>query len=406
MNILIVSQYFWPEDFRINDLANDFIKKGHEVSVLTGSPNDPEGRTFPEYKKNKKKFSNYNSIKIYRLPVFPRGNSKISLLINYISFVISGIFLAPFKLRKQSIDLIFVFEPSPITVCIPAILIKCIKKSKLCLWVLDLWPHSLYAVGYIKKDSFIISLARLLVRFIYSRCDIILGTSKSFVNEIKKDSKPNQIIKFFPNWYESFYEVENVKPAIEIKKDKENFNLIFAGNLGDAQDIPTIINGMLVLQRQKNIKLYLIGDGKRYKWIKESIKNNNLSDTVFLLGRFPAKRMPEFFYHADAMIMSLKPHEVYDQTIPGKLQSYLISKKPILGLLGGEGAEIIKECECGVLAIPGDPESFAKSIIKVSGLKDSEREVLGSNGFNYAKQNFNKHILFHELDGWLNEILN
>ena len=406
MNILIVSQYFWPEDFRINDLAKDFIKKGHDVTILTGSPNYPEGKTFPEYKKDKKSFANYGQIKIYRLPVIPRGTNKIFLAMNYISFVISGIFLAPFLLRKKSIDLIFVFEPSPITVCLPAILIKSIKKAKLCLWVLDLWPQSLYAVGYIKKESFIITFSRYIVRYIYSKCNIILGTSNSFVNEIKKDCRPNQVVKFFPNWYESIYESDHPLPATEIKEDKKNFNLIFAGNLGDAQDIPTVIKGMLILKKKKNIKLFIIGDGKRYKWIKGYIDENNLNETVILLGRFPSERMPGFFYHANAMVMSLKPHEVYDQTIPGKLQSYLISKKPILGLLGGESADIINESNSGILSKPGDSISFANSILKIYNLEDSERCAIGINGFNYAKKNYNKDTLFTNLNSWFVEIIN
>tara|TARA_B110000003_G_scaffold257544_1_gene275939 strand:- start:1425 stop:2645 length:1221 start_codon:yes stop_codon:yes gene_type:complete len=406
MNILIVSQYFWPEDFRINDLAKDFIEKGHDVTILTGSPNYPEGRTFPEYKKDKESFQNYGQIKIYRLPVIPRGTNKILLAMNYISFVISGILLAPFLLRKKSIDLIFVFEPSPITVCLPAILIKSIKKAKLCLWVLDLWPQSLYAVGYIKKESFIIAISRYMVRYIYSKCDIILGTSNSFVNEIKKDCRPDQVVKFFPNWYESFYESDHPLPAAEIKEDNKNFNLIFAGNLGDAQDIPTVIKGMLILKKNKNIKLFIIGDGKRYKWIKGFIDQNNLNETVILLGRFPSERMPGFFHHANAMVMSLKPHEVYDQTIPGKLQSYLISKKPILGLLGGESADIIKESNSGILSKPGDSISFANSILKIYNLEDSERHAIGINGFKYAKKNYNKDTLFSNLNSWLIEIIN
>jgi colanic acid biosynthesis glycosyl transferase WcaI len=405
MNILIVSQYFWPEDFRINELSKGLINKGHKVSVLTGTPNYPEGKVFPEYKKNKTSFSSYESIKINRLPVIPRGSSKISLAINYISFVISGLLISPFILRKQKFDLIFVFEPSPISVCIPAIFLKYIKRTKLCLWVLDLWPQSLYAVGYIGKDSYLIAFIHKLVRFIYSKCDIILGTSNSFVNEIKKDCKHGQVVEFFPNWYETMYGKKNTKSAPEIEESKDNFNMMFAGNLGDAQDIPTIIDGMSLLKNEKHIKLFLIGDGKKTKWIKDYIEESNLNDSVILLGRFPAERMPEFFYHADVLIVSLKPHDVYDKTIPGKLQSYLISKKPILGLLGGEGADVIKDSKCGILATPGSPESFAQSVLDISQLNDEEIEILKNNGYQYAKKNYNKEVLFNKLDSWLMEIV-
>jgi colanic acid biosynthesis glycosyl transferase WcaI len=405
MNILIVSQHFWPEDFRINDLSRDFIEKGHNVSVLTGTPNYPEGKIFQDFKKNKKAYSSYHSIQINRLPVIPRGSNKFSLVLNYISFVITGLFLSPFILRKQSFDLIFVFEPSPISVCIPAIFLKYLKNSKLCLWVLDLWPQSLYAVGYVKKNSYLIYLVRILVRYIYSKCNIILGTSNSFVQEIRKDCKHDQVVKFFPNWYESLYENSELEPAPEIKQDANHFNIMFAGNLGDAQDLPTIINGMNLIKDNKHIKLYLIGDGKRVSWINDAIKKNNLQESIFLLGRFPVERMPEFFYHADAMLVSLKPHEVYDQTIPGKLQSYLISKKTILGLLGGEGADIINNCNCGILANPGSPESFAKSALHISNMSSCELKKFENNGYEYAKTNFNKTTLFNQLNEWLIEII-
>ena len=405
MKILIVTQHFWPEDFRINELSQDFVNKGHEVCVLTGTPNYPEGKIYPDYIKNKENYSTYNSINIKRLPVFPRGRNKFTLLCNYLSFVFSGIFFGPIILRKYKFDLIFVFEPSPISVCIPAIFLKYLKKSKICLWVLDLWPQSLYAVGYFKKEALVIKIVRRIVRYIYSKCDIILGTSQSFVKEIKKDCNPDKIVKFFPNWYETFYENHKVEPATQIPRTELNFNLIFAGNLGDAQDIPTIIDAMYILKDYGSIKLYIIGDGKRYSWLKKIIRDKELEHNIHLLGRHSSKKMPSFFLNADALIVSLKPHEVYDQTIPGKLQSYLISKKPIIGMLGGEGAEIINQSKCGINAIPGNPDSMADAILELSKLDRSSRHKLAENGFNYAKNHYNKDMLFNKLNNWLVEVL-
>ena len=404
MRILVVTQHFWPEDFRINELAKGFIEKGHNVTVLTGYPNYPEGKIFPEYKKNRRAYNFYNSINIKRIPIFPRGRNKLSLALNYLSFVVSGILFGPIILRKEGFDLIFVFEPSPITVCIPAILLKYIKKAKLSLWVLDLWPQSLYAVGYIKKDSFIIKIVRYLVKYIYSKCDLILGTSNSFVKEIKKDCDDNNKIKYFPNWYESIYDTNSSSPAEEITKKPDEFNLMFAGNLGDAQDLPTIAKGMKILKEFKKIKLYIIGDGKRYRWLKQFIIDNDISENIILLGRHSNERMPEFFAHADAMIVSLKPHEIYDMTIPGKLQSYLISKKPIIGSIGGESAKIIESYNCGVVSNPGDSEGFAKNVMRLYKMDIQQRDTIAKNGYHYARSNFNKESLFNSLESWLIEI--
>ena len=161
MRILIVTQHFWPEDFRINELAIGFIDNGHDVSVLTGYPNYPEGKIYSDFKKDKDGFKEFNSIKITRIPILPRGSSKFTLALNYLSFVLSGMLLGPLLLRKKKFDMIFVFEPSPITVCLPAIFLKYLKSSKLSLWVLDLWPQSLYAVGYLRKNSVIVKLTSI-----------------------------------------------------------------------------------------------------------------------------------------------------------------------------------------------------------------------------------------------------
>ena len=404
MRILVVTQHFWPEDFRINELSKDFIEKGHDVTVLTGHPNYPEGKIFPEYKKNRKSFNSYNSIDIKRIPIFSRGRNKFTLALNYLSFVISGSLLGPILLRKKRFDLIFVFEPSPITVCIPAIFLKYIKGAKLSLWVLDLWPQSLYAVGYFKKNSLVIKFVRLLVKYIYSKCDLILGTSNSFVQEIKKDCDDNNKIKYFPNWYESIYDTDSVKPAKEIISKADDFNLMFAGNLGDAQDLPTIVNGMNILKEFKKIKLYILGDGKRYNWLKQFIKNNDLGNNIILLGRYSNERMPEFFIHADAMVVSLKPHEIYDMTIPGKLQSYLISKKPIIGLIGGESAKIIDSYNCGLVSPSGNSKEFAKNIQRLYKMEIHQRDTIAKNGYQYARSNFNKESLFNSLETWLTNI--
>tara|TARA_B100000963_G_scaffold358362_1_gene382848 strand:+ start:15141 stop:16352 length:1212 start_codon:yes stop_codon:yes gene_type:complete len=402
MRILIVTQHFWPEDFRINELAIGFKDNGHDVSVLTGYPNYPEGKIYSEFKKDKDGFKEFNSIKITRIPILPRGSSKFTLALNYLSFVLSGILLGPLLLRKKKFDMIFVFEPSPITVCLPAILLKYLKSSKLSLWVLDLWPQSLYAVGYLRKDSVLVKLTGRLVRYVYSKCDLILGTSKSFVKEIKKDCVNFDRIKYFPNWFESIYDNSSILPAEEININNNEFKLIFAGNLGDAQDLPTILNGMLILKNCKNIKLYILGDGKRFKWIKDFIDKNEMHNVV-LLGRYPNKRMPEFFYHADALIVSLKPHNIYDMTIPGKLQSYLISNRPVLGVIGGESANIINSCRCGLVSEPGNYKDFANNVKKLYAMESNDREKIARNGYDYASQNFNKINLFKQLECWMKE---
>ena len=205
MKLLIVTQYFFPEDFRINELVSDFVKRGHEVTVLTGRPNYPEGKIFEEYVKNKQKFNQFSGSKVIRCPIPSRGSSKISLIINYFAFIFFGTIYGLRVAKNNKFDNIFVFEPSPITVCLPAIFIKKFFRIPVTFWVLDLWPDTLEAVGILKRKTFIWKILDRLVKFIYNNCDLILGQSRGFVQEIKKYCSDDADVKFFPNWIEEVY---------------------------------------------------------------------------------------------------------------------------------------------------------------------------------------------------------
>jgi len=404
MRILVVSQYFWPEDFRINELVKDFKEKGHEIVILTGVPNYPEGKIFLDYKKNKSDFKEFEGCEIIRVPIIPRGTNKFSLFFNYLSFVLLGSIYGLNRLSKFKFDSIFVFEPSPIFVCLPAILIKWHKKIPLTLWVLDLWPQTLTAVGIIKERGIVGKILSRLVKFIYRNCDLILGQSMGFVEEISKYCDSTEKVKYFPNWYEDIYLQSNYKPAPEIVKQGNTFDLIFAGNIGEAQDFPTIIKAMELMGPQENIRLIVIGEGRKFEWLKGIVKSKNLESKVILLGRFPNRRMPEFFLHADAFLVSLRPHEIFDKTIPGKLQSYLISRKPVIGMLKGDGENVINNSGCGFNVNPGNHKELYESILLLSKLDKNQLSRFGLNGFNYAIKNFNKEVIYKDLEVWLSEL--
>jgi len=404
MRVLIITQYFWPEDFRINEIVEDFSKKGHKISILTGEPNYPEGYLFKDYIKDKNKFSSYKGCEIKRLPVFPRGSNKFSLLLNYFSFVVYASIYGIFNYSKKDFDNIFVFEPSPITVCLPAIFIRYKTKIPVTLWVLDLWPQSLTAVDLIKKDSFIFKIIERLVKFIYKNCDLILGQSPSFVNEIKSKVTDEKKVKFFPNWCESTYLDKSLIYAKEIDQNEEAFKIIFAGNIGEAQDFPTILNAIENLSTDSLVRLYILGDGRKLDWVKREIKLKKLESKVFILGRFPSSRMNDFFLHADALLVSLKKDPIFDITIPGKLQSYLASSKPIIAVLNGEGKRVIKESMSGIVVEPGNVVGLTAAFNKMSQLDTAEIDLMGTNGFNYAEKNFKKETTLELLDSWMKDL--
>ncbi len=400
MKILVVTQYFWPENFRINDLAIGFIKKGHEVTVLTGQPNYPGGKFFPGYGFLKNFQQRHEGIKILRLPLLPRGQGgSIRLFLNYISFALSGSILGPIFCRGD-FDVIFVHEPSPITVGFPAIVLKMFKKAPIIFWVLDLWPESLSATGAVKSPV-ILGWVRRIVKFIYDRCDKILVQSRGFVSRIKELNIPPEKILYFPSWAEDLYQPLSRSHHSEIPELPEGFLVMFAGNIGVAQDFPTLLGAVEKLKSHKNIHWIIIGDGRKFEWVKEEVHNRGLGQNIHLLGRHPLERMPSFFSKADALLVTLKRDPIMSLTIPGKIQSYLASGRPIIAAMDGEGVQIIQEAGAGMTCPAENIEGLAQTVLQMSQKSRAELEVLGKKGHQYYKENFDRFPLFDKLESWM-----
>jgi colanic acid biosynthesis glycosyl transferase WcaI len=405
MRILVVTQYFWPENFRINDLVQALSERGHQITILTGAPNYPSGKFFPEYLANKAAFNNFGESPVIRIPVFARKNNRLSLFLNYLSFIISASTVGIWKLRKRPFDVIFVYEPSPITVGIPAAIIRKIKKAPLAFWVLDLWPQTLHAVGII-KSKIILNLIGNLVKFIYSQCDLILAQSKSFITHIRQFAPPSVPVEYFPNWAESVFENCPATPAQEINKKPDDFIIMFAGNLGEAQDFPAILKAAELLKSNKNIRWVILGDGRMKEWIAEQILARELQEQVELLGSFPVDRMPSFFMHADALLVTLKDDPIFAMTIPGKLQSYLASGILILGMLNGEGAALINDHAVGICVPAGDFNALAQSVLNVEKMSVQSRNSMGINGKKLYINEFERNKLIINFQNFIGSLIN
>ena len=405
MRILVVTQYFWPENFRINDLVQALSERGHQITILTGEPNYPSGNFFPEYLAGKAVFSNFGESPVIRIPIFARKNNRLSLFLNYLSFVISASTVGVWKLRKRSFDIIFVYEPSPITVGIPAAILRKIKKTPLAFWVLDLWPQTLNAVGIV-KSKVILKLIGKLVKFIYSQCDLILAQSRSFITHIRQYAPASVPVEYFPNWAESIFENFPSEPAQEINKKPGDFIIMFAGNLGEAQDFPAILNAAELLKSHKNIRWIVLGDGRMREWIKQEIQKRELQEQVELLGSFPVKRMPSFFMHADALLITLKDEPIFSMTIPGKLQSYLVSGIPIVGMINGEGLSLINDNKVGKCVGSGSSSELARVILEMIATPISERDEMGASGKSLYKNEFSRDILIEKFEKTLSSLRN
>jgi colanic acid biosynthesis glycosyl transferase WcaI len=397
VKILVVSQHFWPENFRVNDLVLGLKARGHEVTVLTGLPNYPVGDIYSEYIEDKSKYSSYEGINVVRVPVIPRKKGKgINLIFNFLSFVVSGLLLAPWKLRGQQFDKIFVFGNSPITVVIPAILLSKLKKAPLCFWVMDLWPEMLITMGVIKK-GFQERIARRAISYLYSKCDLILGQSRSFVNSIKELTA--QPVKYFPSWSD----VPKIDGHFELNSP-DTFNIIFAGNIGESQDFPSILKAAEILKANKsNVKLIIVGDGRDADNAKVLIDKQDLSSNIKLMGSYPLSLMPSLFEQADTLLVTLKSHPVYAKTIPGKLQAYLGAGKPILAMLDGEGANVVNESKSGIAVNSGNYKQLAEEAMRLSCLSNTELDVYAKNGKEYYMANFDRELVLNNLVNLLDE---
>jgi len=405
VKVLIVCQYFWPESFRINDLALGLKERGHAVTVLTGMPNYPSGRLFPGYGLFSPKQDEFQGIPVHRVPLVPRGNGqRWRLALNYLSFAFCAGLLAPFYCRG-AFDLIFVYEPSPITVGLPALVLKKLKRAPIVFWVQDLWPESLSATGA-ARSRWLLRWVAKMVRFIYQRCDRILVQSEGFIQSVTAMGTDPSRVNFFPNWAESLYRpVELEEDAPERGEMPRGFCVMFAGNIGAAQSFDTLLDAAEQLRSYADIHWVILGDGHRRAWVEEQITARGLKDRVHLLGRRPVEAMPRYFALADALLVSLRRDPIFALTIPSKVQSYLACSKPILAAVDGEGAKVIRESRGGLISPAEDAKALAESVLQLYDMKSEERAVMGKNGRAYFEANFERDSLLDRLEGWMQEMV-
>jgi len=389
MKVLIVSQYFWPENFKINDIAKGLVEKGCDVSVLTGLPNYPKGKIYNGYSFPKNKKENHEGITIYRSPLIPRGNgSGVRLFLNYFSLALLASLRVLFI--KNNFDKILVYEVSPVTIGIPAIIAKYRFKAPIFFWVQDLWPESVVAAGGI-TNKFMINLISKLTRFIYQHCEKILVQSKAFIPYILNQNVSNSKIIYLPNSTESFYNKVDVKNKFKKLMPEEGPILMFAGNIGEAQGFNTVIKSASYLNDSGvKVNWVILGDGRQRELIEKKINDLGLQKCFFFLGSYPSEEMPNFFACADALLVTLKRNLILSMTIPNRIQSFMACSKPIIANIDGEGGRVILEAKCGLVSPSEDYISFSKSIIDFLKLRADEKELMGKNARLYFEKEFDR----------------
>ncbi|MFZ4801179.1 MAG: glycosyltransferase family 4 protein [Chlorobium sp.] len=403
MRVLVVSQYFWPESFIINDIVTTLKKKGMTVEVLTGKPNYPQGKTFIGYHACGFEKEFYKGVLINRIPLFPRGKGRICLALNYLSFVVSGLLFAPFLLRNKKYDIIFIYSLSPILQAIPALYLGWLKRCPVVLWLQDLWPESLVATGYF-KSRVIIGAIRYVVRFIYRNADLILVQSRAFEESVRNLASATPVV-YYPNSFDNVF----VNPAIEdlpvIEGLGEGFSVMFAGNIGSAQAVSVIVDAASLLKEYAEIHFFILGDGSARQWMLEEAGKRELIN-LHLTGSYPFEMMPRLLEQASVLLVTLADKPIFALTVPSKMQAYMAAGRPIIACLNGEGARMVVEAGAGMVTAAEDPWALADTILCLYRLTPSERKKMGENGRRYSQNNFDHERLVDQLIGYLHSVSN
>ena len=390
----MVSQYFWPESFPINDICSSLADKAVELEVLTAKPNYPGGKIHDGYKAWACFRETYQGINVNRIPLWPRGKNRLGLILNYLSFVFSGILFGSWMMRGKKFDVIFVYAPSPILQVIPALFLGFLKKSPVVVWVQDLWPESLSATGYV-PNRLVLKLVSVIVRFIYKRADLILVQSQAFIEPVRKLAS-NTPIEYHPNSVIESFSATAFGEVQQIKGMDGVFPVLFAGNIGQAQAVGVIVETAFLLKDYNDIQLVVMGDGSARQGMLDDVKLRNLGN-LHLPGKFPVESMPGFMQQAAVLLVTLADREIFAATVPSKIQAYLAAGKPIVACLNGEGARLVEEAGAGFATPAEDARALADTILKLYRMPQGQRDKMGSNGRAYFQRHFNHEDLIDRL---------
>lgn len=395
MKLLLITQYFWPESFSINEVAKTLAKRGVDVMVMTGKPNYPEGKLFPGYRPFSLDREDHEGIRIRRVPILLRGiRNPVRLALNYLSFIIAGSLLGPWVLRDFRPQAILVYCTSPLLQAIPAILIGRLKKVPVTLYVQDLWPESLEATGYV-RSRWIIGAVAWVVKLIYRQADLILISSRPFEDSIRRLA-PAARIAYMPNSVDAALCNPDSGQKPHVPALESGFSVVFAGNIGAAQAVNVIVDAAALLSAYPGIKLVVLGSGSELGWMQKQRAQRQL-DNLHLPGRFPADSMPYLLSRASALLVTLADRPIFSLTVPNKIQAYMAVGRPIIACLNGEGARLVMEAGAGIAVRAEDARGLAAAVLRLYRMSPERRQELGMLARQYYRQHFEHEKLVTEM---------
>ena len=386
MKILVVCQYYYPEPFRISDICEALVQQGHDVTVVTGTPNYPEGVIYPGYEKGQHADEVINGVRVHRCPLVPRKTGALYRFLNYYSFVWSS---RKYLLgMKEDFDVVFVNQLSPVMMAQGALAWAKRRGKKCLLYCLDLWPESLL-VGGVKKDSAIYKVFLKISKAIYRKADAILVSSKAFIDYFESTlGIPGKDIRWLPQYAEDMFGGVSGEA-----KEKDTVDFLLAGNIGTLQSVETVVEAARLLQQDKKIHIHIVGGGislENCKALAEGLEN------ITFHGRHDVSEMPAFYAMADVMMVSLVKDPGLSANLPGKVQSYMAAGKPIVGPIDGETARIVRDARCGMCSPAEDPAALAETMRRIAAQPEKLNEY-GENARRYYQENFRKEIFISQL---------
>lgn len=402
MRLLVVSQYYWPETFRITEVVQSLRDLGYDVEVLTGQPNYPEGVVQPGYSAASMRTQISAGLRIHRVPLVPRGRgSALRLVLNYLSFIVSAAAFGPWLLRGRHFDVVLVYGVSPILQAIPAIWLAWFKGARLVTWVQDLWPESLSATGFI-RDPKILGVVAAIVRWIYRTNDLLLVQSQAFVEPVAKMAGSTPVV-YHPNPGERAFSTPNTGQVSPLQLESA-FNVVFAGNLGTVQALDTVLAAAQLLRDKQDVRFVFVGSGSRSEWLQQEVNRLGL-DNVKMPGRYSPSDMPGILAQASAVLVSLVKDPIISQTVPSKVQAYLAAGKPIIASLDGEGARVVLEAGAGVACPAEDAQALAGAVLQLRDALPEERQQMAQRGLIYYAQHFEPTLLAKRLAQILSDVV-
>jgi len=404
MRILLVSQYFWPETFSINDLVLQLEADGHQVVVVTGKPNYPKGELFDGYRQSDVQQEIFGeNVSVIRVPLRPRHSGALNLARNYLSFIVNGCRHIRSFVGRDQFDAVFVYAPSPILSAIPAIFAKWKIGAPLSIWVQDLWPESVEATGFIKNRVALFAV-RQLVKLIYRSADQLLIQSPAFREPVKLLADPDKI-EYYPNSHWDLAE-KSKEPLQNSELDTlltNYFCVVFAGNIGIAQNLASVIEAAELLKQNRQIKILLVGAGSMRAHVMAESEARGL-DNLILPGPVTPAELPCLYDKAGALLVSLSDQPIFRLTIPSKLQGYFSAAKPIVACMTGVGADVVKESGAGMAVDADDASGLSDAISSIYALSAEERGRLGQNGRAYYLTHFELSTLSRRLVSLLSKL--